>query len=98
MNYKRSSFCGPAGDGVLSRLLSYLVATALSWLGVNLEKSCGAHDLDWDDGPNTVDDIGFALSVYQEIKQQKGPALAGVMSLVGFVLVRLTAIVYKLGR
>jgi hypothetical protein len=92
--YKRTSFCGPAGDGFISELLSALIAWSLSKLKVNLEGPCSNHDLNWDDGPDTVDDIRFALDVYVEIRK-KSALLAGIMSLIGFILVRLTAIVYK---
>jgi hypothetical protein len=96
MQYKRESFCGPSGTGLISLTLSRLIAWSLLKLDVNLEKPCSSHDIDWDDGPNTTDDIRFALSVYSQVKKQKNPLLAGLMASSGFVLVRLTAIVYKL--
>ncbi len=94
--HRRDSFCGPAGNGLISQALSRGITWALFRLGVNLEEACRSHDVDWNDGPNTVDDIRFALKVYESVKDQKGPLLAGVMSAVGFLLVRITAIVYKL--
>lgn len=96
MSYKRDSFCGPAGDGKLSELLSAGVSKTLDWFEIDLEESCHSHDINWDDGPHTVDDMKFAIGVYEQVKEQKNAFLAGIMSLVGFVLVRLTAIVYKI--
>jgi hypothetical protein len=97
MAYKRTSFCGPSGDGPISEFLSLLIAWALKKLKIDVEESCEDHDIDWEDGPHTVDDMRFALNVYEEVRAQKGPFLAGIVSFIGFILVRLTAIVYKLG-
>ena len=98
MKYKRTSFCGPAGDGVISQFLSFVIAKILEWLDLNFEKSCNTHDVDWDDGPNTRNDIQFALNVYDEVKEKKGASWAWFISLIGFLLVRCTAVVYKLLR
>lgn len=94
--YKRDSFCGPAGDGPISNFLSLVVDKSLNSLKLNLEKSCENHDIDWEDGPRTRDDINFALSVYDEAREQKGAAVAWFAALFGFIMVRSTAIVYKL--
>jgi len=94
--YKRTSFCGPAGDGFISEFLSVIIAWCLNGLNISLEGPCENHDVNWEDGPDTVDDIRFALDVYVEIRK-KSAFLAGIMALIGFILVRLTAIVYKLG-
>jgi len=67
----------------------------LDWLELNFEKSCENHDIDWNDGPNTRDDIQFALNVYDEAKEQKGSGVAWIASIIGFMLVRITAIIYK---
>lgn len=95
MAYKRTSFCGPASDGAISEFLSLSITKALDWLEIDLEDSCENHDIDWEDGPHTVDDMEFALSVYKQVKEQKNSFLAGILSLTGFILVRITAIVYK---
>jgi hypothetical protein len=95
MTYKRESFCGPAGDGWLSEKLSELITMSLDWLEVDVEESCHNHDIDWEDGPSTVDDIKFALNVYTQVREQKNPALAGFLSFCGFCMVRATAIAYK---
>ncbi|TDI80632.1 MAG: hypothetical protein E2O80_06340 [Betaproteobacteria bacterium] len=94
--YRRESFCGPAGDGVISQFFSWMMGKVLKWMGLNFEKSCQNHDIDWDNGPNTKDDIKFALSVYEEAKEQQGSSVAWIASIFGFLLVRSTAIVYKL--
>jgi hypothetical protein len=94
--YKRRSFCGPAGYGPISKFLSLVVNKCLDFLSLNFEKSCKNHDIDWDDGPKTIDDIRFALSVYSEAKEQKGAGIAWLAALIGFIVVILTAIVYKL--
>ena len=44
------------------------------------------------------DDIQFALNVYDEAKEQKGSGVAWIASITGFVLVRITAIIYKWGK
>jgi len=94
--FKRDSFCGPAGDGFISEWLSKVVSESLDWLELDLEEACHNHDIDWDNGPNTRDDILFSLRVYDLVKEQKGAEWAWVVSLVGFVLVRCTAVVYKI--
>ncbi len=94
--YRRESFCGPAGDGVISQFISWMIRKVLKWMRLNFEKSCQNHDINWNDGPNTRDDIEFALSVYDEVKYQKGASWAWIVSLIGFILVRCTALVYKL--
>lgn len=94
MSYKRTSFCGPAGDGWLSEFLSSCIEWCLLKLRIDLDEACENHDINWNDGPDTVDDIRFALDVYVEVRKRSA-LLAGIMSLIGFVLVRLTAIVYK---
>ena len=83
--YKRDSFCGPAGDGPISNFLSLVVDKSLNFLKLNFEKSCENHDIDWE-----------ALSVYDEAREQKGAAVAWIAALFGFIMVRSTAIVYKL--
>jgi len=95
MAYRRESFCGPAGDGWLSEQISKGLTNTLDWLELDVEDSCHTHDVDWEDGPNTVDDIKFALSIYKQVKEQSNPLLAGVLSFLGFIMVRSTAIVYK---
>ena len=95
MTYQRDSFCGPAGDGKLSELLSSGISAALDRLELDLEDACHTHDVDWNDGPKTVDDLKFAMNVYQQVREQKSPAWASVIALVGFELARATAIVYK---
>jgi len=94
MRYKRTSFCGPAGNGFISKVLSAAIAWCLDVLKINLEGPCSKHDVNWNDGPDTVDDMRFALDVYVEVRPIS-PLLAGIMALVGFILVRCTAIVYK---
>lgn len=96
MEYKRVSFCGPAGNGLISNFLSALIVKILIFLKLNLEKSCENHDIDWTEGPKTSDDIKFALSIYNEAREQKGPTVAWIVALVGFFMVRGTAIFYKL--
>ena len=96
MNYKRTSFCGPAGNGKLSQALSYCIATTLKFFNIKIEKSCQRHDVNWEDGPDTVDDMQFALDVYKELTGAgRHGALAGFFSITGFLCVRLTAIAYK---
>ena len=95
MTYKRDSFCGPAGDGFLSNLLSKMISETLDWFDLDLEEECHKHDVDWDDGPDTADDIFFAVGVYDAVKKQKGFFWACVFSSVGFVLVRSTAIIFR---
>jgi len=92
--------CGPFGDGFINRGLSWCIRKLLDWCGMNFEKSCKRHDHVWEPeygGPNTRDDIEFALNVYDEAKEQ-GSYVPWIYSSVGFVLVRLTAFVYKLSN
>lgn len=96
MTYKRENFCGPAGDGPISKFLSACLDKLLEWMKIDLDDECQNHDIDWDDGPDTVDDIEFALRVYKKVRK-KSALLAALMSLSGFIMVRCTAIVYKLG-
>lgn len=93
--YKRESFCGPSGDGWLSELLSKAITAALDWLEVDVEDSCHNHDVDWENGPDTVDDMRFAMNVYAQVREQKNPLLASILSFFGFLMVRATAIAYK---
>ena len=94
-NYKRESFCGPAGDGPLSKFLSFLIAKVLNWMKLDFEDECENHDINWDDGPDYVDDMQFSLDIYKKVRK-KSALLALIMSLTGLVLVRCTALVYKL--
>lgn len=94
-NFKRTNFCGPAGDGKISEFFSNLIDLCLIKLKLDLQDACENHDIDWEDGPNTVDDIKFALKVYESVKEQKNGFLAGIISFVGFIFVRVTAIIYK---
>lgn len=95
MTFKRDSFCGPAGDGFISEFISKVMSDSLDWLELDLEEACHNHDIDWDNGPNTRDDILFSLKVYDSVKKQKNAGWAWIVSLVGFVMVRCTAVVYK---
>jgi hypothetical protein len=94
--YKRDSFCGPAGNGKVSVIISLLMSWALRTFNIKIEKSCKNHDINWNDGPQTQDDIRFAADVYEELTEQdRHPFLAGIVCFIGFILVRLTAIAYK---
>jgi len=95
MSYKRDSFCGPAGNGKMSELISGGITAILDWLEIDLEDECHRHDIDWEDGPSTLDDIRFGIGVYHAVKDQKNVFLAGFLSLAGFAMVRGTAIAYK---
>jgi hypothetical protein len=97
MKYKRTSFCGPAGDGFLSRFFLWLLKVILDFLKLNFEQECQKHDIDWslkNGGPNTVDDIEFALRVYKKAKKTH-QRTAGIISFFAFIFVRITALIYK---
>jgi len=89
--------CGPQNLGFLSRGLSWLVRTILDYFNLNFERSCARHDLVWSKkhgGPNTKDDIEFALNVYIQADEQYSK-YPWFWSLSGFILVRIGAIIYK---
>jgi len=102
--YKRENFCGPAGDGVVSKFFSNSIAWILEKLRFDFFHECRGHDFDWSDYPATADDLIFARKVYAKAKKDlrynwdlkygKG-LIAGLVAFTGFILVRGTAIVYK---
>lgn len=95
-SYKRENFCGPAGDGPLSKFLSWGIKKILDFFNLKVQRSCKKHDINWEDGPKTVDDIRFAADVYEELTDDdRHEVLAAIVAIIGFFLVRCTAIVYK---
>ncbi len=95
--YKRDSFCGPAGDGWLSKLLSAAITKILDWLKLYLDEECEDHDVDWDKGPSFLADLKFSMRVYKKVRK-KNALLALVVWFLALVFVRATALVYRLLR
>jgi len=94
---KNNYSCGPYGDGSIAKVLSWCIRKLLDICEMNFEKSCKRHDHVWGPeygGPNTRDDIEFMLNVYDEAKEQDSN-WPWIYSSVGFVMVRITAFVYK---
>ena len=94
--YRRQSFCGPVGDGIISKAISALIVKVLDLLNLDFEKACENHDINWNNGPNTRDDILFSLNVYDLAKSQKGAIIAWWVGLIGCIMFRITAIIYKI--
>ncbi len=89
--------CGPYGEGFFSKFLSLIIRRLLDACGMNFEKSCSRHDHVWEPeygGPNTRDDIEFMLNVYDQADEQDSD-WPWIYAGVGFILVRITALVYK---
>lgn len=100
----RDSFCGPAGNGFISRTISAIIAWVFKKLEINLERECKEHDKDYDwskGGPETVDDLEFAISCYRNLASHRNPWIkhtAGLWSMGICLGVRLTAVIYKLNK
>ena len=89
--------CGPYGKGIIARAISWCIRKLLEWFDLDFEIECERHDKVWTPeygGPNTRDDLEFALNVYESADHQ-GSEHPWVWSLSGFISVRLTAFVYK---
>ena len=92
--YKRESFCGPAGDGFLSKFFSWLIKKILDWIGLDLDDECEDHDVDWRKGPSFLADLRFSMRVYKKVRK-KNALLALVVWFLALVFVRATAIIYR---
>ena len=92
----RKDFCGPVGEGPFAQFLSKLVSDKP--FGIYIGDLCRNHDIDWADGPDTIDDLVFSYKVFRRFTRStefKHKLLSLPVGLVAFTLVRITAVVYK---